>query len=237
LYALCWNEEQMLPFFFRHYDPLVERYYIFDNGSTDGSLELLRANPKVVLGEFEVQGDSFVLAAQSFYNQCWKASRGTAPWVIVCNVDEHLHHRDLPAYLNALPAGISLITPEGYNMISDSFPVAGEPLSQQIHLGVRSPGMDKPQLFAPDLIDEINFCPGRHTASPAGHVQSPATVEVKLLHFKYLGLDYYSRRLDVLRQGLRKLDLEIGLGVHYSRNHQEKAAHFEKLRKVACQVL
>ena len=47
LYAQCWNDEWILPFFFRHYDGLVERYVIYDDGSTDGTLALLRAHPKV----------------------------------------------------------------------------------------------------------------------------------------------------------------------------------------------
>ena len=35
LNATCWNEEKMLPYFFRHYDTLVSRYFVFDDGSTD----------------------------------------------------------------------------------------------------------------------------------------------------------------------------------------------------------
>ena len=41
LHATCWNEEQMLPFFFRYYDRFVDRYYIHDNQSSDGSIEIL----------------------------------------------------------------------------------------------------------------------------------------------------------------------------------------------------
>ena len=47
LYTRCWNDAHMLGFFFRHYDPLVQRYVVFDDGSTDGSLDFLRAHPKV----------------------------------------------------------------------------------------------------------------------------------------------------------------------------------------------
>ena len=54
LYCLCWNDARMLPFFFRHYDPLVERYVIYDNGSTDESLALLKENRKVSLRHFEI---------------------------------------------------------------------------------------------------------------------------------------------------------------------------------------
>jgi Glycosyl transferase family 2 len=43
---------KILPFFFGHYDPLVDAYTVFDDGSTDGSLEILRANPKVEVRRF-----------------------------------------------------------------------------------------------------------------------------------------------------------------------------------------
>jgi len=37
----------MLPLFFRNYDPWVDQYFIYDDGSTDGSIETLKAHPKV----------------------------------------------------------------------------------------------------------------------------------------------------------------------------------------------
>src|SRR5262245_9842041 len=94
LSCLCWNEAPMLPYFFRHYDPLVDRYFVYDDGSTDGSRELLRQHPKVSLRSFESSGDSFVDSARSFYDTAWQESRGQADWVMLVNIDEHLHHPD-----------------------------------------------------------------------------------------------------------------------------------------------
>jgi hypothetical protein len=233
LYAICWNDEKMLPFFFRHYDPLVARYYIFDNGSTDTTLDLLRANPKVVLGEFVVKGRSLVEDAQEFCNHCWKASRGVADWVIVCDVDEHLQHPDLHAYLNSLPAGTSLIIPEGYQMVSETFPTPGAHLATEIRTGARNKLLDKPEFFKPDLIDEINFLPGRHTADPKGKVQTPPDTAIKLLHFKYMGLEYFKSRLSQLSTGLREGDVEKGWGAHYLSDDQAKTERFERLSKAA----
>jgi Glycosyl transferase family 2 len=68
LYALCWNEERLLPFFFRHYDPFVTRYFIFDHNSTDHSRQILKAHPRVTLGKFKVRGDSYISKARDFYN-------------------------------------------------------------------------------------------------------------------------------------------------------------------------
>ena len=52
LYAICWNEEQILPFFFRHYDEIVDRYVIYDDGSSDRTVDICRVHPKVELRRF-----------------------------------------------------------------------------------------------------------------------------------------------------------------------------------------
>jgi Glycosyl transferase family 2 len=74
LYALCWNEERLLPFFFQHYNPIVSRYFIYDHDSTDRSRQILKAHPNVTLRQFEVCGDSYVSSASQFYNHAWKQS-------------------------------------------------------------------------------------------------------------------------------------------------------------------
>ncbi|NQV24509.1 MAG: glycosyltransferase family 2 protein [Rhodopirellula sp.] len=241
LYALCWNEVRMLPHFFRHYDSIVDRYFIFDNGSTDGSIELLQQHPKVTLGEFHVTGRSFVEAARDFYDQCWKPSRQQADWVIVCNIDEHLYHPDLRRYLStARQRGISLVVPRGFEMVSDTFPTGNEPLYRQVRTGTRlrkGGGLDKPELFAPDRIREINFENGRHRAAPEGIVRKPFCRKVKLLHYKYLGAGYLSGRLTELKQGLREHDVEQKLGHQYLWDEQRKLDEFQKVRRGAVQVV
>src|SRR5271157_6007949 len=230
LYALCWNEARMLPFFFRHYDSIVDRYFIFDNGSTDGSLELLKKHPKVSVGAFTVEGPSFVLAAVDFYNQSWKQSRGQAEWVIVCNIDEHLYHADLRAYLASLPLEVSLIISEGYEMVSEAFPAENVVLSDHVRAGSRSALYDKPVAFVPDSIKEINFCPGRHDAAPEGSVAAPLRREVKLLHYKCLGLEYFVSRSNELRQGLREMDLARGWGHQYVWDDAKKQDYFRRVK-------
>lgn len=232
VYALCWNEERMLPYFFRHYDGVADRYFIFDNGSTDRSVEMLKAHPKVVLDSFEVAGDSFVLAAANHYNECWKQSRGQADWVIVCNVDEHIYHPDLRGYLRACKGrGVTIVTPEGYDMVSDTFPEAGVPLSEAVRRGMREPFLDKPEIFDPDRIREINFVPGRHQASPAGEVVAPGFKATKLLHYKYLGLDYVLRRHAELKTGLRSLDIRKGWGLQYVWRERKTVKKYERIKK------
>lgn len=216
IYSLCWNEERLLPYYFRHYDAIADRFFIFDDASTDASLDILAKHSKVEIDRFYKQPDSFVASAHVFNNNIWKRSRNKADWVILCNMDEHLYHPDLLNYLKQCQdAGITAIPAEGYQMISDSFPDSDERLCDLIAFGMRYKKMSKLCIFNPDAIDEINYKHGRHYANPIGRVVYPQKRDLKLLHFKYLGLDYLITRWAELSTGLRRIDIEKGWGSRY----------------------
>lgn len=228
----------MLPFFFRHYDPFVERYVIYDNHSTDASVEILRRHPRVTLKNYSVESDSFVDTARQLYDDIWKASRGQADWVIVCNIDEHFHHPHLPGYLQRCrEAGVTVIPAVGYEMISDTFPSENQTLSEAIPMGAPFHMLDKTEVFDPAAIEEINFTPGRHQCSPSGRVVYPETTELKLLHFKYLGFDYVKTRFAELKTGLRSFDIEKRMGTKYLWDEEQIKQRFNALKQNAVRVL
>jgi hypothetical protein len=132
LYALCWNDADMLPFFFRHYDPVVSRYFIYDDHSSDDSRDLLHSHPNVEVEPF-VRSDpeSFTLSEMSISNECWKRSRGWADWVIVTDIDEHLFHPSLTALLMRYKAlGVTIAPALGYQMVAEEFPRPDELLCE-----------------------------------------------------------------------------------------------------------
>ena len=103
LYTRCWNDAHMLGFMFRNYDDLVQRYVVYDDGSTDGSLDILAAHPKVEIRDQAAYRNpsSRILAALSLLETCWHESRGRADWVIVCDIDELLYHPKIDLYIAA----------------------------------------------------------------------------------------------------------------------------------------
>jgi hypothetical protein len=237
LYALCWNEVRMLPYFFRHYDPVVDQYFIADHDSTDGSLAALRRHPRVAVSRFR-SGPSFVVSATEHYNRCWKQSRHVADWVFVVNIDEHLYHRRLRGYLRSCSKrGISVVRPEGYNMVAGGFPASEKPLWKTIRYGSRSTLWDKPQFFDPDRIDEINFHLGRHAAAPAGDVVYPPSAEARLLHYKYLGAEYMIRRHAEIRTVFPQQDLDRGWGYQYTWDRAQNLREWQQCRESAVRVL
>ena len=230
VYSLLWNEEKLLPFFFKHYDNIADKYYFFNNNSTDNTYSILNSHPNVIVNNINLQGNSSIEAAKQLYNQIWKQSRGVADWVIICDVDEHFYHLNLRNYLEkCTSSGITLIIPTGYEMVSEVFPISDEPLCETVRYGVRANYMDKPQIFNPMEIQEINFWPGRHGANPIGNIR-PSNREALLLHYKYLGFDYVNSRHSELKTGLRESDLAHGYGIQYLWNEKERRDTFLKLK-------
>jgi glycosyltransferase involved in cell wall biosynthesis len=238
LYAQCWNDEFMLPYFFRHYDSFVDRYVIFDDGSTDRSLAILREHPRVELRRFIRSNPlSFVLSEQALSNACWKESRDSADWVIITDIDEHLFHPAMAGYLRqCAAAGITLLPALGFQMISNDLPQDGELLCDVCRQGAPWSQMLKASIFDPRAIVDINFTTGRDRAAPIGNVRLPPRDEILLLHYKYLNLSRTHARHQELLGGLREADLANRWGHKYSWSLDELAADWDAVLAAAVDV-
>lgn len=234
LYCLCWNDSRMLPFFYRHYDKLVDHFFVFDNGSNDGSLEILRAHPRTTVATFETQNNSFGQTEISLSERMWKQSIGRAEWVVIVDIDEHLHHPDLPTYLARCKAlGVTAVRATGYEMVSDTFPDTELPLCVVVRNGERSIGYDKLCIFNPNALTATGYGGGRHIAAPEGQVVWEKRREIRLLHFKKLGVDYVIDRHRQLAEGLKDGDVHLGLGMHYRWDPEKTTAEFHAVRSRA----
>ena len=229
LYTACWNEEQIIPFFLRHYEPLVDRIVVYDDGSTDRSAELLRASPKVEVRTIRREADSFFDAHMTLFETCWQESRGRADWVCLVDLDEFLFQPDFHRYLAVQrEAGVTLIKAVGYEMVSEDFPPAGATLANLLTRGIREHHLDKTALFAPDAIQQMNHSVGRHLCSPVGRLVPLAKEGIQLRHFKNLGLDYLLARTHALAGRLTSDDLARGWSTHYLRDDDFIRAEFQK---------
>ena len=233
LYTRCWNDLHMLGFFFRHYDPYVQRYVIFDDGSTDGSCELLRTHAKVDLRPMPPPSDplSRVASGLAVLESCWQESRGSADWVIVTDIDEHIYHsHDLAHYLRACKArGVTIIPSLAYEMVAEEFPHRDLLLCRTVTTGVRWGEMNKMNTFSPDDVVATNFAPGRHSAEPTGNLVAPARDELLLLHYRHLGFERTFARHVLARSRQRPRDLANQWGFQYSWTREELCAHWNNL--------
>jgi glycosyltransferase involved in cell wall biosynthesis len=238
LYSILWNEAPMLGFFFRHYDPWISRYVMLDDGSTDGTLDILRQHPRVEVRRFE-RGDEprFVPASKRVYDRVWKESRGKADWVVITAVDEHLHHSDLIPWLEARhDAGTTLIPALGYQMVSEAFPEGDETLALTLTQGAPFVLMSKLSLFRPDALTDTFFDGGRHSARPQGRLVLPERDELMLLHYRYIGRSRLKERDAELAARAGEADRDARWATHYSKPAEEKDREFRRILREAVDI-
>lgn len=228
VYTLCWNEEIILPYFLKHYETIAEKIIVYDNMSTDSSLDILKAHPKVEMRSFSSNNEFRDDMHRDIKNNCWKEARGKADWVIVVDTDEFIYHVDLYGFFkNHLLKGTTLFKPKGYMMVSEKLPTTKGMIYEEIKTGVPQEFSSKPVVFNPNKIEEINFSAGAHSCEPTGEVNLyESSGDLKLLHYKVLSLDYLLTRSRQCKERLSDINKQNNWGIHYTVDEQIKTQKF-----------
>lgn len=221
----------MLPYFLRHYKRLTDSITIWDNGSTDRSVEIMKANGvKVRYYESgdEIRDDIMMQVK----NQCWKSSRYRDDWVIVVDIDEFVYKSDLASFLSN--TNQTVLRPFGYCMLCRTMPRPHDNLPEVVKWGVADKQYNKACLFRPDCVGEINFTVGAHEANPVGpKVLEGQDVGLKLLHYNYLTLEYHLARYKERGARLSRNNIAQSWGTVYLRSPEELTAKYRELEAEA----
>ena len=240
-YTFCYNEEIRLKYYLNSYAPLCRKITIYDNGSTDSSKEIATKYNNVIWEtETYSQNEINDLILTDTKNNCWKKSRD-ADWVIVCDIDEILYHKDgLNNYLMYLlnETNKRIIRATGFDMVSTKLPThtghfyddADFQYGVRIEVEKGRSRFDKTCIFSPSSIDEINYRPGAHTCMPVvnGNREelSLHDGELKLLHYKYLSKEYFLNRQRQSGERLSEINKEKNLGGEYLHETKKQEVLF-----------
>ncbi len=240
LYAPCRNEQRILPYFMAHYGPFVDRFFIYDNMSTDATRALLAGHPNVEIVSLDTGGQFAHVERERMKNHAWKASAGKADFVLVCDVDEFLYHPHLDVLLALMKRhGYTLLRPHGYQMACEKLPdYDGTPITARVTAGMDvASHYSKTILFDPNRVKEIHFSQGCHCSRPEGHIKTFHSNHAKLLHYKYVDRDEILRKTRTYRAIVSPESLAKGYGRHYLRSDEEVMALYDRILAGARKVI
>ncbi|MGO8752978.1 MAG: glycosyltransferase family 2 protein [Thermoguttaceae bacterium] len=229
VFVTCWNEEAILPFFFRHYGSIARRIVLTDTGSTDRSIDIaMQAGAEI--RHLDTGGEFREDLLTEYRNRCW---RGTdADWIAVVDADEFIYH---PNWM-FLSTPATICIPTGYELFLDSIPADGQLYAGFVR-GTRQKRWDKPVLFRPRRIWEMNFAPGNHTAEPKGDVRRYREPDLKLLHCSFLTPEYRLAKVRRIRARQSEVNRRYGWSFQYDDSDEAAMAKYRKLRRKAVPLI
>lgn len=202
VYAHCRNEAALANFWARHYSAFADRITVFDDGSDDGTQEILRQYPKVTVIPITHNGLNEQAVLALAHEEVRKA-KDKCDWVMWPDLDEFVHHPDIVAALKRYgQSGYDVVRPLGYNMMdADGLP-SDDPqwqIWERLRTGICAPVYSKPVIVNPNAVIEWGL--GKHTITrpdtrinPWGDVYQPDPWRIRLLHYRFLNPSYCAAR-------------------------------------------
>ncbi len=239
-YKVCWitlckDEIDILPFVSQYWERMADKVVVYDNGSTDGSLEYLSKLSYVEIRHFESTGQNDVLQKQ-IKEQAYLEFKDSYDIVIISDMDEVFYINDFKAVLEDFIGGgyNCLVTPI-YSLCEDlkPQPEEGKLLHQLCHKFYKQKmnhmegfkDVSKISIFNTKVTDKISMSVGQH------FVYTNPTMNIMLandgfcLHIdKGFGIKYKYNIRQKMNKNLSDANRKYGMCIEY-------ADSYEKLKK------
>lgn len=211
-YTLTYNESDIVPFVIQYYKHIISqgidlKVFIFDNYSTDNTVELLKQYDFIEIRYFNTNGQFNDDINRYIKNECWKMSKGNADLVCVSDFDEVIYSNNLKEKLESvLKFGFNVLGTPWYALCGDELPIYDENklLHQIINRGYKQrmnhrqgyEHLGKFMIFNPNLVDTMNYSVGCHISYPQPLFNLYVANDIYAIHFdKGFGWKYrYNKR-------------------------------------------
>lgn len=231
VFTLCWNEMAILPYAVKYWQDYAAKVTVYDNGSTDGSLEYMAQFPELIeVRHFETGNQKNNTIQMMMKNNMWKEARGRADLVVVCDLDEMLipEASAFDRLFNA--GGATICKPLWYDLLSDEIPTEEGYLDNLRPYAIFNPS-SKVVVFNPNAIQEINYNAGAHTCQPVGDVKWCGG-DIYLLHANNaLSLEYRLERYKQQAARRSEDDIKKNHAIHYTFAPDKIIADWNEAKK------
>lgn len=248
VYTVCWNEIDIVKFVVDYWNQYATKIVIYDNGSTDGTIEYLSQFENIEIRHFDTDGLDDT-ANMNIKNSCWKESVGIADYVVVCDFDECLFSPFLEEELDYMKENnMTLCGPVQYALQGDYYPgyVDGKFLHEiitkvRLQKSNHTPNINtygKLMLFDPNKISDMNYGPGCHKAKPIGKVKLYDRNRILCIHInKGFGVEYNIQRKRILEKRISDENKKHGYAVHYSFSDDKIRQDYQMGNDISVNIL
>lgn len=240
--VLCYNEIDILPFVSQYWERLcVDKVVVFDNCSTDGSLEYLSKLKYVEIRNFETSGQNDIIQ-KTIKEDAYLEYRKYYDIVIISDMDEVFYFNDFKALgRQMIDEGYSCMVTPIFSLCEDfkPQPEEGKLLHQQCHKFYKQrmnhmtnfDEFSKISIFNTAVTEKVSMSVGQH------YVNTYPTMKVMLgdgfcLHIdKGFGIDYKFNIRQKMNKNLSDENRKYGMCIEYSDSYEKLKKEYEENQK------
>lgn len=240
--TLCKNEMDILPFVRKYWERISADVIVYDNGSTDGSLEYLSDIPYVTIRHFVSDGHNDIIH-KNVKEQAYLEYKNDYDIIIITDMDEVFFFDDFKAVSEAfIDGGYNILMTPIISLCEDFKPPYSEDkyLHQLCHKFYRQrmnhmKGFDdfsKLSIFNTKVTNKVEMSVGQHYVKTSPDMKIMLSNNGFNLHIdKGFGLDYKYKVRQRMYANLSDTNKRYGMAIEYADSYEKLEREYKNNQK------
>ena len=237
--TLCFNEMDILPFVKQYWERIGCDVVVYDNGSTDGSIEFLSVLPYVTVKHFDSQGQNDIIQKE-VKEKAYLEFKDKYDIIIISDMDEVFYFNDFKALSeDFISGGYNVLATPIFSLCEDSKPPYSEDklLHQQCKKFYKQKmnhmngfeDISKLSIFNTKITDSVSMSVGQHYVQTSPQIRIMLSNNDFCLHIdKGFGIDYKYKIRQKMNDNLSEVNKRSGMCVEYGDSFEKLAEEYKR---------
>ena len=235
--TLCYNEIDILPFVSKYWERIADKVVVYDNGSTDGSLEYLAKLPYVEIRHFDSNGQNDLIQ-KKIKEDAYLEYKDSFDIIIISDMDEVFYFKNEAVWEAFVDGEYNVLATPIYSLCEDSKPQyeEGKLLHQQCKKFYKQrmnhmknfDDYSKLSIFNCHNVEKIYMSVGQHFVQTMPVMRIMLSNDGFCLHIdKGFGIDYRYNIKHKMNANLSEENKKFGMCIEYGDSYEKMKSEYE----------